>query len=89
MAGELAHLNPPSNRESGDERRDAIVAFIVSHVREKGWPPTVREIGEAVGLTSTSTVHAHLSTLEREGRIVRDETKPRAIRVVAGEGERG
>jgi repressor LexA len=50
-------------------------------MRERGYPPSVREIGEAVGLTSPSTVHNHLNTLERLGYLRRDPTKPRAIEV--------
>lgn len=83
MKGSLAHLNPPYKHGNGTERKDAICAFIVSHVEENGWPPTVREIGAAVGLDSPSTVHAYLTQLVHEGRIVKDDTKPRAIRVVA------
>ena len=52
-----------------------------SYTRDRGYPPSVREIGEAVGLTSTSTVHAHLATLQRLGYLRRDPTKPRAIEV--------
>jgi len=51
------------------------------HMRERGYPPSVREIGEAVGLTSPSTVHNHLATLQRLGLLRRDPTKPRAIEV--------
>ena len=50
-------------------------------MRDRGYPPSVREIGEAVGLTSPSTVHSHLNTLERLGYLRRDPTKPRAIEV--------
>lgn len=82
MAGELAHLNPPSNREDGGKRRDDIVAFILRHVEDNGFPPTVREIGEGVGLSSTATVHHHLHELVAEGRLVMHPSKPRAIRVV-------
>ncbi|ORO00550.1 repressor LexA, partial [Staphylococcus aureus] len=49
----------------------------------KGYPPSVREIGEAVGLASSSTVHGHLSRLEEKGYIRRDPTKPRAIEIVS------
>lgn len=79
MSGELAHLNPPTH---GESKRDEIVAYIRSFVEEFGWAPSVRNICEGVGLSSPSTVHAHLETLVEEGRIVRDPTKPRAIRVV-------
>lgn len=60
-------------------RQRRIVGFIQETVRERGYPPTVREIGEAVGLTSSSSVHSQLSNLERKGYIHRDPTKPRAI----------
>ncbi|MCS1351041.1 transcriptional repressor LexA [Mechercharimyces sp. CAU 1602] len=63
-------------------RQQAILDFIKSEVREKGYPPSVREIGEAVGLASSSTVHGHLARLEEKGYIRRDPTKPRAIEVL-------
>ncbi|MCX7619446.1 MAG: transcriptional repressor LexA [Acidimicrobiales bacterium] len=63
------------------ERQTQVLDFIESQMRERGYPPSVREIGEAVGLTSPSTVHSHLNTLERLGYIRRDPTKPRAIEV--------
>ncbi|MEA2827924.1 MAG: repressor LexA [Actinomycetota bacterium] len=63
------------------ERQRGILDCIVSHTREHGYPPSVREIGEVVGLNSTSTVHAHLATLQRLGYLRRDPTKPRAIEV--------
>jgi repressor LexA len=63
------------------ERQREILDFIEAQQRERGFPPSVREIGEAVGLTSTSTVHAHLSTLQKLGYLRRDPTKPRAIEV--------
>jgi len=62
-------------------KRREILDFIAAHQREKGYPPSVREIGEAVGLTSSSTVHTHLTTLQRQGFLRRDPTKPRAIEV--------
>jgi repressor LexA len=62
-------------------KRQEILEFIGQRVRDHGYPPSVREIGEAVGLTSSSTVHAHLAVLQREGYLVRDPTKPRAIEV--------
>ena len=61
------------------ERQRAILEFLHDYVDEHGYPPTVREIGEAVGLRSPSTVHAHLAQLERAGALRRDPTKPRAI----------
>jgi repressor LexA len=62
-------------------KRREILDFIAAQIRERGYPPSVREIGEAVGLTSSSTVHAHLTTLQRQGYLRRDPTKPRAIEV--------
>ena len=62
-------------------KRRQILDFIADQLRERGYPPSVREIGEAVGLTSSSTVHAHLATLQRQGYLRRDPTKPRAIEV--------
>jgi repressor LexA len=60
-------------------RQQEIWSFLTQYVDEHGYPPTVREIGEAVGLASPSTVHAHLANLERVGLIKRDPTKPRAL----------
>lgn len=62
-------------------RQREILEFIELQTRQRGYPPSVREIGEAVGLTSPSTVHSHLNTLERLGHLRRDPTKPRAIEV--------
>lgn len=62
-------------------KRRQILDFIADQLRERGYPPSVREIGEAVGLTSSSTVHAHLATLQKQGYLQRDPTKPRAIQV--------
>jgi repressor LexA len=61
------------------DRQTEIWQFLVEYVDAHGYPPTVREIGEHVGLASPSTVHAHLATLERVGLIKRDPTKPRAV----------
>lgn len=66
-------------------RQEAILEFIRKNVREKGYPPSVREIGEAVGLASSSTVHGHLERLEAQGYIRRDPTKPRAIELLVGD----
>jgi repressor LexA len=60
-------------------RQQRILGFIADTVRDRGYPPTVREIGEAVGLTSSSSVHSQLANLERKGLLHRDPTKPRAI----------
>jgi repressor LexA len=62
-------------------RQREILVIIERHMRDHGYPPSVREIGEAVGLTSPSTVHAHLSALQKRGYLRRDPTKPRAIEV--------
>ncbi|WP_284140042.1 MULTISPECIES: transcriptional repressor LexA [unclassified Virgibacillus] len=64
------------------KRQQAILDFIKSEVHLKGYPPSVREIAEAVGLASSSTVHGHLSRLESKGFIRRDPTKPRAIEIL-------
>lgn len=62
-------------------KRREILDFIAAELRERGYPPSVREIGQAVGLASPSTVHAHLRVLQRLGFVRRDPTKPRAIEV--------
>ena len=66
-------------------RQQEIWDFLVDYVDQHGYPPTVREIGEAVGLASPSTVHAHLANLERAGLLRRDPTKPRALELVGRE----
>lgn len=63
------------------ERQRSILEFIETQMRERGFPPSVREIGAEVGLTSPSSVHAHLATLQRFGYLERDPSKPRAIKV--------
>jgi repressor LexA len=60
-------------------RQRQVLEFIDQEVRERGYPPSVREIGEAVGLSSSSTVHAHLAALQDKGYLRRDPTKPRAL----------
>jgi repressor LexA len=62
-------------------KRQQILTFIAERQRDRGYPPSVREIGEAVGLASSATVHTHLAVLQREGYLVRDPSKPRAIQV--------
>ncbi|GEK36090.1 MULTISPECIES: transcriptional repressor LexA [Enterococcus] len=62
-----------------ETRQIEVLRYIHEQVTRKGYPPTVREIGEAVNLSSTSTVHGHLARLEKKGFILRDPTKPRAI----------
>ena len=68
-------------------RQQEIWSFLVDYVDRHGYPPTVREIGEAVGLASPSTVHAHLANLERAGLLRRDPTKPRALELTGRERE--
>ena len=68
-------------------RQQEIWDFLVDYVDRHGYPPTVREIGDAVGLASPSTVHAHLANLERAGLLKRDPTKPRALEL-SGRGRR-
>ncbi len=64
------------------KRQQEIFDFIRRHTADHGYPPTVRDIGKAIGLTSSSTVHAHLANLEKAGLLRRDPTKPRAIEVL-------
>ena len=66
-----------------DTRQIEVLKYIYEQVELKGYPPTVREIGKAVDLSSTSTVHGHLSRLEKKGLILRDPTKPRAIELTS------
>ncbi len=68
-----------SDTTSVTPRQQRILDFIAQTVRDRGYPPTVREIGEAVGLTSSSSVHAQLANLERMGLLHKDPTKPRAV----------
>ena len=67
--------------ETLTERQRQILECIETAMRDRGYPPSVREIGEVVGLSSSSTVHAHLKTLQQLGYLRRDPTKPRAIEV--------
>lgn len=69
------------------KRQQDILDFIKQEVKQKGYPPSVREIGLAVGLASSSTVHGHLERLETKGFIRRDPTKPRAIEILDSEEE--
>jgi len=70
-------------------RQQQIWNFLVEYVDRHGYPPTVREIGEEVGLASPSTVHAHLANLERAGLLRRDPTKPRALELIGRERQGG
>ena len=74
---------------SSQANQQRILDFIKSEIEMKGYPPSVREICQAVGLKSTSTVHAHLNHLEEQGLIRRDSTKPRALEVLDGSHQRG
>lgn len=69
------------------KRQREIFDFIGRYAEKMGYPPTVREIGKAVGLHSSSTVHVHLSNLEKAGVLRRDPTKPRAIEILAGKAK--
>lgn len=71
------------------EKQQEIINFIKDELNRKGYPPSVREICKAVGLRSTSTVHGHLSRLEKKGYIRRDPTKPRAIEILCSENRYG
>lgn len=74
---------------SSEENQMKILDYIKREIEQKGYPPSVREICTAVGLKSTSTVHAHLTTLEKKGLIRRDSTKPRALEVLDNPLSRG
>ena len=69
------------------DRQQQIWNYLVEYVDRHGYPPTVREIGEQVGLASPSTVHAHLANLERAGLLRRDPTKPRALELLGREAK--
>jgi len=72
---------PVSAHTQLTDRQRGILDFIETNMRDRGYPPSVREIGEAVGLSSSATVHNHLGTLQKLGYLHRDPTKPRAIEV--------
>jgi len=86
----LEHVFAQADNEELDQRMDVtltkrqqeIFAFIKRYSAEHGYPPTVRDIGSAVGLASSSTVHAHLANLEKAGVLRRDPTKPRALELL-------
>ncbi|MEN8234481.1 MAG: transcriptional repressor LexA [Actinomycetota bacterium] len=71
-----------NDRHDLTDRQRQILDVITQTVRDRGYPPSVREIGDTVGLSSPSTVHSHLSALERTGYLRRDPSKPRAIEVI-------
>lgn len=79
LTGERAYAMAMSEQLTARQR--GILDVIETSMRDRGYPPSVREIGEAVGLTSPSTVHSHLASLERMGYLKRDPTKPRAMEV--------
>ena len=64
------------------KRQREILTYVMSSMQQRGYPPSVREIGAALGLTSSSTVHSHLTALEKKGFIHRDPSKPRAIEIL-------
>ena len=69
-------------RELGIKRREQIYQFIIKYINDMGYSPTVREIGKAVGLKSSSSVYSHLTQLEIEGRIETKPNSPRTIRII-------
>jgi repressor LexA len=90
----LFDLGNPASEESGKtmdldltKRQKEIFDFIRKYAAKTGYPPTVREIGKAVGLHSSSTVHAHLANLEKLGLVRRDPSKPRAIELLFGKAK--
>lgn len=76
------------SRDKLSKRQAAIYDYICSYTKERGFPPSVREIGSAVGLASPSTVHMHLKVLQERGLIRRDSKKPRTIEVVSTDSDR-
>jgi repressor LexA len=74
-------MTPATTPAPLTERQAQVLEFVDTEIRRRGYPPSVREIGEAVGLSSSSTVHAHLAALQDKGYLRRDPTKPRAIEV--------
>lgn len=69
------------------QRQKQVLEYIRSHQAQKGYPPSVREIGDAIGLSSSSSVHSHLNILESKGFLRRDPTKPRAIEILDPAGD--
>ena len=89
MTPDMAPKGSPGAAEALTARQRRILDFISETVRDRGYPPTVREIGEAVGLTSSSSVHAQLANLERRGLLRKDPTKPRAMTLSENERAAG
>ena len=81
----VANVRSTSEVKLLTKRQHEIYDYVTGYVHRHGYPPTVREIGEAVGLASPSTVHGHLANLERAGYLRRDPTKPRALELVGRE----
>ncbi len=79
-------MMPRKKSKEISKRQEQILDYIRKETESQGYPPSVREIGRAVGLKSTSTVHGHLSQLEKKGYIRRDPSKPRAIEVLPAAG---
>lgn len=82
MACEVFRIMARGRSEELSRKQRQILQFIISEAEQHGYPPSVREIGRAVGLKSTSTVHGHLARLEERGYIRRDPAKPRTIEVL-------
>lgn len=80
--GMSQEIHSKKNGKDLSPRQKDILAYIISYVEDRGYPPAVREIGQAVGLSSSSTVHSHLHSLEDRGFIKRDPTKPRTIMIL-------
>src|SRR5579871_5041419 len=78
------NMRHETTEKPATERQQRILEVIRAFTAEHGYPPSVREIGERVGLSSSSTIHAHLKALEKRGFISRDPTKPRALRPSGG-----
>jgi repressor LexA len=87
--GPRTKTHPGGLPEDLSERQLQVLDFIKEKVTERGYPPSVREIGEALGLSSPSTVHSHLSGLVKAGLLRRDPSKPRAIEVLSPQGTGG
>ncbi len=81
MSPQTPHTATPHARSVLTARQRTVLEVIDTSMRERGYPPSVREIGETIGLTSSSSVHAHLSSLQKLGYLRRDPAKPRAIEV--------
>ena len=71
-------------RAETTKKEKAILKFIENQVVENGYPPSVREIGKAIGLSSTATVHAYLSKLEKQGYIKKEDKKGRTLKIIKG-----